>query len=168
MTETVRIVGLSDLKARLLALPAELASNNGGPVREAVAAMARPVRDEIKATAPVLTGLTRDNVVMVRDKDPRRSGMTERYIITVRSRAAQRRYANTRRNRRAGRAGGTYEKEGALYHARFYEFGTSRQRAKPWFRRGFESRKGELPGIFQRRMTLSIARAVRKLQRGRR
>ena len=48
MRTTVTITGLDQLLVRLKALPAEVASKNGGPVRSAVRKAANVIRDEMR------------------------------------------------------------------------------------------------------------------------
>lgn len=167
---TVEVHGLKELGERLKALPKEIASARGGPLRVALAKVARAIRDEAKARAPVKTGNLRDNIILVRNRDPKSMGATEAYHVTVRSRTSKktdtRKYANTRRNRRLNRVGQEYKAQSPLFYARFQEFGTSHQAARPFLRPAFESMKGQLGTMFRDELSVAIERAVRKIGRG--
>lgn len=131
----------------LQALPREVAGKNGGPVRVALAKGAKRIRDRARQMAPVRTGALRNNIIMIRDRSPQRSGGNERYLVGVRG-GAKAKYADTKRNRRQGRVGAEYNKSSETYYWRFIEFGTVKMSPKPFLRPAFEQEaQGVLDGM---------------------
>ena len=82
--ERVDVHGLSDLLNAMEALPREMVSKNGGPLRAALAAAARMIRDDAKKRVPVDSGTLQKNIVAARVKRPEQVGATESYIVGVR------------------------------------------------------------------------------------
>lgn len=142
MAEQVTIAGLAGVLEALEALPREIASRNGGPVRTALGRGARLIKDEAVRRAPVATGKLQKNIIAARDRNPQRAGpgIGERYIVGVRGGARQK-LANTRRNRRAGTVGQDAVTQGNTFYWRFLEFGTAKMPAKPFLRPAFEAMK---------------------------
>lgn len=168
--------GLSELLANLQQLPRELASRNGGIVRRALFKATKVVRDEARVLAPEDEGVLKQNIIAVRDRNPRAVGATERYAIAVRKRKMT--YGRNRQNVRKGRAGKVYEAEGSAFYWRFVEFGTGQRRtrggadrgpvrAKPFMRPAFERRKQEALLTFVGETGNGIRLAVRKMKKGR-
>ncbi|OPZ07460.1 MAG: hypothetical protein BWZ07_03320 [Alphaproteobacteria bacterium ADurb.BinA280] len=54
---------------------------------------------------------------------------------------ARKPYANSARNRRSGKAGGTYQTQGSTYYWRFLEFGTAKMPPVPFLATAFEQNK---------------------------
>lgn len=161
------IEGLAEVVARLKALPAEIAGKNGGPLRKALAAAARVIRDDARARAPyAVDGVgahMRDQIVMKRDPNPRATdNAAERYIVTVKYKA--KRYANNRRNRRAGLVGHSFQNFGDFHYWRFVEFGTSKMAPRPFMRAAFEAQKDALPAIVRDQLQVAIAKIVRSMK----
>ncbi len=163
MASSVNIEGLDGLLQALQALPREIASKNGGPARAALARGAKIIRDEARVLVPKDTGAVAANIVMKRDGRPDRFGVNERYTVGVRGGA--KRYANTKRNVRKGRAGKEYKTAGNTYYWRFLEFGTEKQRAQPFLRPAFESKQQEAMNAIVDTLTKGIARAAKKVAR---
>ena len=125
----LNVTGLDGVLETLKQLPAEVVSKRGGPVKLALAKGARMLRDAVRDAAPVRTGLLRSAIVAKRGK---MRGQGERYIVTVKKETKI--YAKTRANTRSGRAGKEYQTEGPLFYARFTEYGTKHEPARPWLR----------------------------------
>lgn len=164
MAGNVRIEGLDGVLDALKALPPELASKRGGPARAALARGAKVIRDDARRRVPVATGAVRDNIVMKRDTRPDRYGANERYTVGVRGGA--KRYANTKRNRRKGRAGQEYVTAGNTYYWRFLEFGTAKMAARPFLRPAFESQKDRALAAIVDGLTAGIQRIAKKVAKG--
>ena len=162
------IEGLAEVVARLKTLPAEIVGKNGGPLRKALAAAAKVVRDDARARAPVneagVGKHLRDQIVMKRDPNPRATdNAAERYIVTVKYRTKK--YTNNRANRRRGLVGQSYQNFGDFHYWRFVEFGTSKMSPRSFMRAAFEANKGALSGIVRDELRKAIADVVRGMQR---
>lgn len=168
---TEKIEGLDQLVANLKALPAAIVGKNGGPIRQALYPCAKLIRDDARSRCPInAEGIgvhLRDEIIMKRDPNPRAiDNAAERYIVTVKYKAKK--YANTRRNRRMNRVGGsqsllspqTYQSFGDFYYWRFLEFGTSKMGPHPFMRPAFEANKGSLGRLFRDSLSTSIQRIV--------
>lgn len=161
--ESTRIEGLDELLNKLQALPGELASRNGGPVRTALFKAAAVVRDEARNRAPVRSGLMRDNIVAKRNRNPGEHDATEEYGVGVAA-GSKRKYANTRRNRRARKAGEEYTAPSVAFYWRFIEFGTAKLAARPFLRPAFDQTKEQALAVFKTELAAGIDRIVRKLR----
>lgn len=162
MAETVRIDGLKEIGARLRALPDEITKKgSGGPLLLALRRMGAKIAKDAKSRVAVDTGTLRDNIITPRLPKKRRKDGEEGVEVTVRFKAKK--YKDSARNRRLGRVGGEYNNNGPLFYARFLEFGTSRQQARPFLTSAFEAAKPELPQMFATEMTRAIDEAVKKL-----
>lgn len=158
---TVEVEGLGELLRRLEALPKEIAGKNGGPVRRALGRAARLVRDEVRANAPKRTGKLEANVIAARVRDDRPPGVSERFVVSVRGRKA--RYADTRENRRAGRVGQTYQRDGEAFYWKFIEFGTAKMAARPFIQPSFAARAADALDEFTKALGADLEKIVRKL-----
>ena len=158
---TVEIEGLSELLRRLEALPKEIAGKNGGPVRRALGRAARLVRDEVRKNAPKRTGKLEANIIAARVRDDRPPGVSERFVVSVRGRKA--RYRDNRDNRRAGRVGQTYQKDGEAFYWKFIEFGTAKMPARPFIQPGVAASAEAALKEFERALGADLDKIVRKL-----
>lgn len=158
------MLGLDGLLEALKALPPAVTSKNGGPARVALAKGARVIRDDARDRAPVgKTGDLKKNIVMKRDGNPQRSGANERYTVGVRGGAKK--FANTKRNVRKGRAGKEYKTDGNTYYWRFKEFGTEKMPAEPFLRPAFESQKERALAVITDTLAKGIEHAAKKVAR---
>jgi HK97 gp10 family phage protein len=162
------IEGLAGLLDALKALPAEVVSKSGGPVKTAMRKAANVIRDEARRRVAYDASKpgphVRDNIVSQRDSHPERIGLQgERYRVGVRGGAKS--YANTRRNRQKGRTGKKYTTVGTTYWWRFLEFGTEKMHAKPFLRPAFESKRDEALAVIVSELTDGIAKAAAKVKR---
>jgi hypothetical protein len=122
MRFSAELYGANEIVAALKSLPGELVSKNGGPVRQELYKIGATMKRAAIALAPKRDGLLWKSIRLVRDKNPAKSGASERYVLGVFG-GNTRKYANTKRNRRTGRVGKTYTIINA-YYWRFQEFGT--------------------------------------------
>lgn len=161
---SVRVEGVKEVADRLRALPAELGSKGGGPLRAALFAGAKRLREAAKARAPRKTGNLVDNIIVYRSRNPRAEGATEHYSIGMRK--GTRRYANSASNRRKSRALKKFKTAGAAYYGRFLELGTAKMAARPFLRRAFEESKEAAVDAFRARFLKAVEAAERKLAKG--
>lgn len=159
MATFVRVEGLAEVTAALRALPPELASNRGGPIRRSLARAAALIRDDAARRAPRRTGNLAIQVYMFRDRNPRAStGAAERYIIGVRSGQGQRTYRVRTRGKFAGRSQRRFSRD--AYYWRFVEFGTEKMTARPFLRPAFEANKEAAVTEFVDAMRTSVENAT--------
>lgn len=167
MADELKITGLDETIAALRALPAALSGKNGGPIRKALFAAAKPFRDEARQRVRVRKvggGNLRDSIIIRRDRNPAASGAAERYTVTIRTR--RRKYANNRVNKRLRRVGTRFEDWGNAYYGKFLEFGTSRMPAYPFLRPAFENKKTSSVDVFAGSLSKDVAKAVELAKRG--
>ena len=158
---TVEIEGLGELLRRLEALPREISGKNGGPVRRALGRAARLVRDEVKKNAPKRTGRLEANIIAARVRDDRPPGVSERFVVSVRGK--RQRYGNTAENRRSGRVGKTYQRDGEAFYWKFLEFGTQKRAATPFIQPSFAASAQAALDEFSRALGRDLDKIVRKL-----
>lgn len=139
-----RITGLAELSAALKALPPEIASKNGGPLRRALRAAARTVQLRARELAPKESGRLTRAIVIQLDRNPR--NVTERMVVRP-------------------RAGKSRNDEKGAWYWHFVEFGTVKMPAHPFIRPAFDAVKDEALNEFKRHLTHGIFRAVRKVRR---
>lgn len=144
-----KAIGLSDLAAALKALPAELASKSGGPLKRALfKGPGKLIRDTAIEYAPVGDDPEEDPGRLKRaikiKRDPHPGDVTERYVIRVR----------------------TNKKTGAPYW-RFPEFGVHtsnrNQAAQAYMRRAAEDKWEEGVDRFKAILTAEIEKIRRKI-----
>jgi HK97 gp10 family phage protein len=153
---SMRITGLDSTAKRLRMLPLALASTRGGPVRGALFAATKLIRDEARNL--------RRQIYAYRDRNPRSNGAVERYIISARTG----RRKTTRRLRAFGAVGPQNKVKvigGDAFYWRFVEFGTVKQKPQAFMRRAFEGHKVQAVRIFTVQLNRGIDRAVEKLRR---
>lgn len=160
--ESVRIEGLAGVLEQLQALPAEIVSKAGGPVKLALKKAAELLRDEAKRNVRRIidtpnaggddksTGLLLLSIVSGRSKPP--PGVKgERYAVRILSRQ---KYPETRGK------GLT-----AVQIGRQLEFGTEKRPPIPWLRPAFDEKGREALQLFsdelRRRTDAAIKRAER-------
>lgn len=166
------VKGLPQLLRAMQQLPAEIVSKNGGPLKRALFAAAKVIKEEAARLAPRRTGFLSTQLAVYRDRNPADAegshfglasqGATERYLIGVRRR--KKRYGNNKKNRQKERVGEAFKTEDAFYW-RFLEFGTDRAAAKPFMRPAFEAKKHEAVARFVEVLRKGVQAAVRKVAR---
>lgn len=146
MKFSVDVIGLDGLVARMKALPEKMQRR---VYRTAARRAMIPVRDEARRRAAVIDdAATRESIAMniAVQISAARSRAVGGVVVRVGVRGGAERYANTRRNARAGRAGKRYatggdrgNPGGDTWYWRFIELGTSRQAARPFLRPALET-----------------------------
>ncbi|MCC2632181.1 MAG: hypothetical protein K0S48_67 [Ramlibacter sp.] len=179
MKVDVSLTGVDGVLATLRALPPELVSRNGGPVRAALrkgamvivkqaqanfrAAVAQPGKTGITDT----TGFT-EKQIGLRRKNPPQGVKGEKFLVLVKyiehpsgkaSRRASRRAADSTRRIRKRMARAIRANDIAY----MMEYGTSKQAATPWLRPAFLSRAEEAIQTTQTELLSRIDRIVKKL-----
>lgn len=137
MKMEMQLKGLDDVLATLNALPVEIVSKKGGPVKNALRRGARQLRDaaEVNLREAIArggsrsTGLLEKNLIASRGKPPVGS-KGERYLVRV-----KRKTYPGRKPERDGKVA-TVRKS-----AQLLEWGSSQQQSTPWLRSAV-SRKG--------------------------
>lgn len=150
----MKLSGMDGVLATLRALPAEVASKNGGPVKGALAKGARFFRDAERANLQQVlepgdesTGLLAENIVASRGKAPT-SSKGERYLVRV------------RRKTYSGREGEVVTTHKA---ANLKEYGSSKQPAKSFIRRTVHEQGEATIKVITTDLAKRLARLVNKL-----
>lgn len=154
------IEGLAELLRTLEALPREIVSVKGGPVRvglrkagqvfqrAAGANIDRIVAEPNKGGRPnVSSGTLKNAVIVSRDPNPQRSGANERVLVRL------------RRKDRAPNGASVHAYGGML------EFGNEQVPAKPWLRPVVPEKSSEALSVFIAETKKAIDRAVKKARR---
>jgi HK97 gp10 family phage protein len=176
-SSSMRMMGLEGVVEALRALPTELSGRNGGPVRGALWAATKLIRDAARDNAPVgektpMPGNLRRQIYAYRDRNPRaRGGAAERYIVSVRKRK------RGKRSRKHEKFGAPAARNvvniigGDAYYWMFVEFGTVKQPPQAFMRRAFETNKVRAVNEFTAQLRRSVDKAVQRAKnkgRGRR
>ncbi|HEY5805069.1 MAG TPA: HK97-gp10 family putative phage morphogenesis protein [Lysobacter sp.] len=157
------IRGLAEVGRRLRALPPELGSKGGGPLRSALFQGAKVLVAGARRRVKVTSGQLRDSIISKRHPNPKSVGATERYDIGMKG--GTRRLANTRRNRGARRAGQIVRTAGKVFYGRFLELGTAKMPAQPYLRPTIEGDRGAALNAFSGAFLRAVDRAEKKLGR---
>jgi HK97 gp10 family phage protein len=160
--EAVRIEGLAGVLEQLQALPAEIVSKAGGPVKFALREAANLLRDESKRNVRRIidtpnqggddksTGLLLLSIVAGRSK-PRPGVKGERFAVRIR---AKQKYPESRgENLTAAKIG------------RQLEFGTEKREPMPWLRPAFDSKKNEALQVFSTELRKRTDAAIKRAER---
>lgn len=147
------VEGLKELDRLLRALPEKVAGN---ALATAVSAGARVIRDEAIARAPVDTGALKSQIFTKRLRSS--SAAEKMSIVGVRGGLAK--YANTKKNRRSGKAGQAYKTDGKTFYWKFIEFGTSKMAAKPFLRPAFDAKEHEAVKAMTDKLDERIQKAI--------
>lgn len=158
-----KIEGLEEVGRRLRALPPELGSKGGGPLRYALMQAAKVLVAEARRLAPRDTGNLEANIVAKRHRNPKAVGATERYDVGLQG--GTRQYANNRRNRARRLAGARYRVAGKGFYGRFIELGTQKMKPQPFLRPAIEGKRGEAVAEFVKFFRVAVERAEKKLSK---
>ena len=155
----MQLNGLEGTLAMLNALPQEVVSKRGGPVRKALRRGAVVLLNEARSNLQAAiaraddaddktsTGLLLKNLVVTRGKAPA-DGKGERYLVRV------------RRKQYADRKG---EVVTTLKAAQLKEYGREDQPAAPWLRPAFAAKAEQAIRVVEADMLTSVNRAVAAL-----
>ena len=159
MKVEMQLKGLDGVLAMLMALPPEVVSKRGGPVRKALRRGAVVLQQEARANLQAAiarsdnpeektsTGLLLENLVVTRGKAPV-DGKGERYLVRV------------RRKQYPDRKG---EVVTTLKAAQLKEYGREDQPAVPWLRPAFAAKAEQAIRVIEADMLTSVNRAVAAL-----
>lgn len=179
------IEGLGDLLRTLEALPREIVSVKGGPVRVGLRKAgqvwqraARANIDRIVAEAnkdgrpSVSTGTLKRAVIVSRDPNPQRSGANERVLVRLRRKdrapngqsvhayGGSLEFGSIRAHNEAGQRFRTPSQR-----LKYLEFGDETVRPKPWIRPVVREKSTEALNVFTSEARKAIDRAVKKARR---
>lgn len=171
MTEYAKIEGLDETVRALKALPLELSSQRGGPIRKALYAGAAVIKARVIELAPEDTGNLKGNVIIYLDRNPQATGATERVLVGVRRGSG--RYARSRQNRRLRRVGKRFATAGGAYYWLWMEFGAPGRNpplpaangGRGFMRVSFEEKKGEALARIVVVLKGGVAAAVERARR---
>lgn len=155
MKVEVKLTGVDGVIATLRALPAEVVSKRGGPVKLALAKGARLLRDKARSNlqqqiahgGDESTGLLVQNVISSRGKAPT-GGKGERALVRVKRKT----YPD-----RTGKPVTT------LKTANLLEYGSSKQPATPWLRPAVQTEGAKVIGVITQDLTRRLDLVVKKL-----
>lgn len=159
MADTQTIRGLDDVLRKLKALPPQIVSKRGGPVKSALRKGAKVIAMQAVenitniADAPdesqyVSTGTLAKSVAVSRDPKPQKSGANERYRVHLRKRT----YPDGTKTIATGR---------------YLEFGTEKRPPTPWLLPAFMAKRQEALDTVVSELNKAIDRIIKKLSRGR-
>ena len=153
MTDSVKIVGLSDLEKKMKDLGPKVQRKH---MRTAVNQAARIVRDEARKLAPHRTGLLRKSI---QTKNRKEAGNPQRttFSIGVLSDVAKG-GLTARSTNKTGLEGFV---NSPIYYWRFFEFGTVKMSARPFMRPAFAATKQQQINSLKVRLTANIAKEAK-------
>ena len=157
--DTQTLQGLDDVLAKLRALPPEIASKRGGPVKAALRKGAVVIQKEAQANIRKVTQNTEANgyvstktlekaVVVRRDPNPQKSGANERYRVMI----SRKKYEGSDTK--------------AVATGRWLEFGSEHQKAEPWMTPAFMSARQKALDTVVLELNKGIDRAIKKISKG--
>lgn len=165
MADTRTLQGLDDVLAKLQALPAEIVSKRGGPVKSALrkgavviqkaaqANLRRSLADGL-AAGYLSTRVLEKAIVVRRDSNPQRSQAAERYRVMI---ARGRKYGD-RKNKG--------KPVTAVMTGRWLEFGTEDQRAEPWMTPAYVSERERAIKVIVDELVKGVNLAIAKVAKG--
>lgn len=151
----MNLTGMDGVLATLKALPAEVVSKRGGPVKLALAKGARLLRDKARSNlqqqvaqgGDESTGLLLQNVISSRGKAPT-GGKGERQLVRVKRKT----YPD-----RTGKPVTTHKT------AHLLEYGSSHQPATPWLRPAVQTEGARVIDVITKDLTRRLDLTVKKL-----
>lgn len=173
MKVDLKISGLDGVLDMLKALPPELVSKRGGPVKaalrkgalvvhkRALANLQAAVTNATDEGARFSTGLLAKNLVVTRGKAPA-DGKGERYLVRVRRKS----YGRADSVRKDGKMAKRTALVTTLKTAQLLEYGSSRQPAEPWLRPAFQATAQTAIATVEQELLRSLDRVVAKLKKG--
>lgn len=172
---TFRLEGLRGVMDTLRQLPPELTSRRGGIIRAAVRKAALPVLEQARANVRAIvaqpniggkpsdsTGALENAIGLLRFSP---GGGDGGEAISVGIGKLKRKFADTIKNRRAGKVGKEYEVLPPTYYAWFLELGTEKMQAHPFMEPAYLSKRNEATSILVTEIQRGIERALKKLKR---
>ena len=174
--ESVRIEGLENVLNVLRTLPKEIVSKRGGIILGSARVAAKIIRDQAKANIRAIvaepniggrptksTGALENSLVITRS---RTTGNAKGEAVIVKMKGSKKRkYAGSKKNKRRGRAGQTYETAPPTYYGSILEKGSARMNPHPWMRPAFDSKKGAALQTFVTELNKRLEMTVKKLDK---
>lgn len=159
MADTRTLHGLDDVLDKLRALPPEIASKRGGPVKAALRKGAvviqkaaqenvRRVTQNTEEAGYASTKTLEKAIVVRRDPNPQRSGANERYRVLI----SRKKYEG--RDTKAVATG------------RYLEIGTEHQKAEPWMTPAYMSAREKALSTVEQELIKGVNRAIAKVSKG--
>lgn len=159
MADSRTLHGLDDVLAKLKALPPEIASKRGGPVKAALRKGAvviqkaaqenvRRVTQNTEEAGYASTKTLEKAIVVRRDPNPQRSGANERYRVLI----SRKKYEG--RDTKAVATG------------RYLEIGTEHQKAEPWMTPAYMSAREKALSTVEQELIKGVNRAIAKVSKG--
>lgn len=157
----VKLTGIDNVISALKALPPEVVSKRGGPVKTALRKAAQVIRKEAiknihRVTSNKNAGITYENTMLLsksiklfRVKSPNFSG--EKYQVIVGRKIYQNKFRNGKRKLATSDTGW------------FLEYGTSKQPAEPWIRPAARAKAQEAINTATRELVNEINKIKKKL-----
>jgi len=162
--ETVQLLGLTGVLEALEALPPEVVSKAGGPVKLSLKRAAEVLRAEAIANVNKIvqdpnanglpsdsTGLLAANIVATRGKALRGPEKGEQYRVRIRRKAYQ--------------VEGDAKPVNTIQVGRLLEYGTEKRQPMPWLRTAFDAKKNEATQVFVSEMNRRVEAVIKKLER---
>lgn len=155
MEVRVEIHGLDQILRRIKALPPELGATRGGPLRKALRAGAKVIKDEAIANAPESDegsggfppGRLKRSIRVRTERHPEKLGATEAMIVDLRR--------GSRRN----------QKTDATRYGSYVELGTAKTDPQPFLRPAFDTKKHEALRVIVKAMEKAVTAAEKKLSK---
>lgn len=156
---TLQLKGFDELERKLRALGPKIATNGLRAANRAGAVVFRDAaKEQLVANGSVRTGTLYRNIIVY----AKRESIDSRPVHAVGIRGKNKRYKNSRVNRRLGIAGQRYRVLGDAYYGRFVELGTSRMAAKPFLRPAFAANVDKAIEAVRSRLEKIIEREAKK------
>lgn len=164
-SQTVRVEGLRGVLDTLKALPPEIVSKAGGPVKLALKRAAELIRDEAKSNVrriidtPNVGGGNDSTGLLLLSLQAKRGRMRrgvngESFVVSIKR---GQKYPDFRQSKKGDLT--------ATQIGRQLEYGTERREPMPWLRPAFDSKKQEAVDTFVREVTTRAQRIIDKLSR---
>lgn len=151
--------GLAEVLARMQAVSLDVDRT----MRTALRAGARVVRDAARTNAQKIdnpaTPASIPNSIITQNYSKAAETHMGGVGVMIGVKGGAKEYANTKRNRRKGRVGQTYQTPGNVFYWRFFEFGTRKMAARPFMRPAFDNSQGRVLGAIEQSLTRAINRA---------
>lgn len=156
MGSTVKLTGVAEMKTQLKQLTERMRQ---GVYARGIYEGAKTIQNAVIARAPVRTGNLKKNIIVYKDRKPENA--TVHYSVLVRRIKVARKVK--RLIRQAAKQGVEINFSDSAFYWRFLEFGTSKMRARPFFRPAIEAVKGALVSIVGGKLQSGIDRAVKQV-----
>lgn len=162
MANEFAIKGLGDAMKKLRTLGPKLQKKGLGVALRKGAAI---VRKDAVNRAKVFDRTGTPNKIfkeIVTRTNAKRGRQVGGVVVQVGVKGGAKQYVDNRKNRRAGRVGGSYEGPGSVFYWRFLEFGTSKMAARPFMRPALENNQQRVTDTVVASLNTEIDKLVAK------